>query len=189
MADVATQIVEETHARLLAGGARHLKIADLAATLRISKKTIYRHFPTKDALLERVCQRYQQHAWTQHQQFRQAPTAVHELRLLLDWFREQHLALPLDFMPDLRRAAPALSEWWQQYQATSLVPLIARNLVRGQAEGLYRPLDEPVLSRWYVAQLELVMQDQLAPGLPLARQHQVLAEHFLWGILRPAFSI
>jgi AcrR family transcriptional regulator len=189
MADVANQIVEETHARLLAVGARHLKVADLAATLRISKKTIYQHFPTKDALLERVFQWYQQRAWTQHQQFRQAPTAVHELRLLLDWFREQHVALPPGFMPDLRRAAPALSELWQQYRASGLVPLVARNLARGQAEGLYRPLDEAVLSRWYLAQLELVMQDQLAPGLSLARQHQVLAEHFLRGILRPAFSL
>ncbi|RZK22773.1 MAG: TetR/AcrR family transcriptional regulator [Hymenobacter sp.] len=188
MSDVAARIVEQTSARLLAVGAWHLKVADLAATLHISKKTIYQHFPTKDALLARVFQRYQQQAWVEHQQFQRAPTAAEELHLLLRWFKEQHLALPPGFMPELRHAAPALYELWQQYQATRLVPFLERNLQRGQAEGTYRPLDAPVLSRWYLAQVNLVMHDQLASGISPARQHKVLAEHFLRGILRPAFS-
>lgn len=188
MSDVAAQIVEEAQARLLAAGARCLNLDVLAATLHISKKTIYRHFPTKDALLARMFQRYQQQAGAQHQLFQQVPTAPEELHLLLRWFKEQHLALPPGFMPELRRAAPVLYELWQRYQATRLVPLIGQNLQRGQTEGTYRPLDTPVLSRWCLAQLDLVMHDRLAPGIPPARQHQVLAEHFLRGILRPAFS-
>jgi AcrR family transcriptional regulator len=185
MQDVAHRIVEEAKACLLAAGARCLNLDKLAATLHISKKTIYQHFPTKAALLERVFQRYQQQAWAQHQQFRQVPTAPEELQLLLRWFKEQHLALPLGYMAELARAAPVLYELWQQYQATHLVLLFERNLQRGQAEGTYRPLDAPVLSRWCLAQLNLVMHDQLAPGIPLARQHQALAELFLRGILHP----
>jgi AcrR family transcriptional regulator len=188
MQDVAHQIVEEAQACLLAAGVRCLNLDKLAATLRISKKTIYQHFPTKAALLERVFQRYQQQALAQHQLFRQAPTAPEELELLLRWFQEQHLALPPGYTAELARAAPVLYELWQQYQVAHLVLLLERNLQRGQAEGAYRPLDAPVLSRWYLAQFNLLLHDQLAPGIPLARQHQALAELFLRGILPPTFS-
>lgn len=107
MQDVSHRIVEEANACLLAAGARCLNLDKLAATLRISKKTIYQHFPTKAALLEGVFQRHQQQAWAQHEQFRQVPTAPEELQLLLRWFEEQHLALAPGYMAELARAAPS----------------------------------------------------------------------------------
>jgi len=186
--DIDRQLIEATYARVRAVGVRRTNLAELAAALRISKKTIYRYFPTKEALLQRMLHWYQRQVAAEHRRYRQAPTAPDELRQLLQWFQAQHLALAPGFMTALHREAPALYESWQRYQATRLVPLIERNLRRGQAEGAYRVLDAPVLSRWYLANLALLLHDQLAPGIALARQHQALADLFLRGILRQAWA-
>jgi AcrR family transcriptional regulator len=186
MSDVDIQIIEATYARVRAVGVQRTNLAELATTLHISKKTIYRYFSSKEVLLQRVFQWYKQHASAEHQRCRQVLTAPEELRHLLHWFQEQHQALSPGFMPELRRAAPTLYASWHRYQATTLVRLVERNLQRGQAEGTYRLLDTQVLSRWFLAQLTLVLHDQLAPGFTVARQYQVVADLFLRGIIRSA---
>jgi AcrR family transcriptional regulator len=50
-AAVRARIVELAHARFRAAGIRRVAIGDLAADLRMSKRTFYRHFPDKESLV------------------------------------------------------------------------------------------------------------------------------------------
>ena len=185
MQNLPQLIVQEACRQVLAKGVRGTSLDAVAATLHISKKTIYKHFATKTALLHRIWHWYRQRVEADFWAFGQAPSAPEELGLVLRWFREQHAALLPGFMAELRRVAPAQHQAWQQYCTTWLVPLLARNLRRGQVEGAYRPLNTEVLSRLCVVQLE-----HLRDGLPeaaafsSAHLHRAWGDLFLRGILR-----
>jgi len=49
-----TSVIEYARSQILASGFRNLSVEKIAADLHISKKTLYKHFPTKDKFIESV---------------------------------------------------------------------------------------------------------------------------------------
>jgi AcrR family transcriptional regulator len=182
------RIAEKTR-RLLLGGVclRQATMDRIATELRISKKTVYQQFSSKEDLLGTLLAEHLHHLRALGRQLAHAPTAVVGLARLSKWQAAQVSRISLQLVADLRTQFPGLWElWWADYQQ-QLHHLLAACLRRGMKEQLFRPnLDVEVLVRLLLARLDLVATGQVFPPecFPPHHVYTQLMQHFLRGILR-----
>jgi AcrR family transcriptional regulator len=182
------RIAEKTR-RLLLGGVclRQATMDRIATELRISKKTVYQQFSSKEDLLGTLLAEHLRHLRALGRQLADAPTAVVGLARLSKWQAAQVSRISLQLVADLRTQFPGLWElWWADYQQ-QLHHLLAACLRRGMKEQLFRPnLDVEVLVRLLLARLDLVATGQVFPPecFPPHHVYTQLMQHFLRGILR-----
>jgi AcrR family transcriptional regulator len=181
--------IAETTRRLLLGGVclRQATMDRIATELRISKKTVYQQFSSKEDLLATLLAEHLRHLRALGRQLAHAPTAVVGLARLSKWQAAQVSRISLQLVADLRTQFPGLWElWWAAYQQ-QLHHLLAACLRRGMKEQLFRPnLDVEVLVRLLLARLDLVATGQVFPPecFPPHHVYTQLMQHFLRGILR-----
>jgi AcrR family transcriptional regulator len=181
--------IAETTRSLLLGGVRLRQVTmdRIATELRISKKTIYQQFASKEDLLGTLLAQHLGHLRALGRQLAHAPTAVVGLAQLSKWQAAQVSRIYWQLVADLRTQFPGLWEpWWAAYQQ-QLHHLLAACLRRGMAEQLFRPnLDVEVLGRLLLARLDLVATGQVFPPerFPPPHVYTQLMQHFLCGILR-----
>ena len=170
-------------------GAKSVTMDDVAASLHISKKTIYKWFSTKDEVVHDSMAHYLRTARADGDALsRTATTAIHELLLLRDWLRQQLTAVQPGIFYDLRKYYPAAWQLWLTHKNGYALSRIRANLDRGIREGLFRPeVDVAVLAHLRLSQIELAFDPDSYPNreFDVARVQVTLLDHFLQGILTP----
>ncbi|WP_324680675.1 TetR/AcrR family transcriptional regulator [Hymenobacter sp. GOD-10R] len=181
-------LIEATRNLLLSGvPLRQATMDRLATQLRISKKTIYRQFISKESLVGALLAEHLGQTRALGRWVDQASTAEVGLARLTSWQATQVSEVSVQLVTDLRTQYPALSRpWWTTYQR-EFYDLLTACLRRGIAERLFRPnLDAEVLGRLLLAQLEWLADGQLFPAERFAprRIYEQLMQHFLQGLKR-----
>ena len=165
---------------------KSVSMDDIAASLAISKKTLYKWFANKDEMVFAVMQQHlnaTQHDCEQVQA--QATSAIDELFRMMDWMRRQFHEVHPSIFYDMQKFHPTTWQLWVSHKHEYILNQISDNLRRGIAEGLYRPeLDVEVLARLRLAQIELAFNaDVYSPRhFEVQRLQQVILEHFMLGV-------
>lgn len=137
-------------------GIKSITMDELAATMGISKKTIYRCFTNKHALVESVYLPLLQEAEAACKaSIADAANAIEECLLcwvnltpVITLYRQKAYS-------DIQRDFFELSQRYQQFKQTFLRGLVEKNIERGQAEGLYRPSIHPgIIAAWQTTMIE-----------------------------------
>lgn len=120
-------------------GLRSVTMDALASELGISKKTLYRYFPDKDKIIERVIT----HILDNHKQEIEccradAADVVHEVFLQMEGLLKVFLGIHPGFFNEVQRYYPAIWENVLSYEREALLNGIRMNLEKGIAEGVYR---------------------------------------------------
>src|SRR5215468_7709438 len=139
------RILGAAREQFLAHGFHRVTMADLAEGMGMSKKTIYAHFPSKNALLEAVlldkfrCAEEEMEAITSECSA-DFPTGLHRLLACVQRHTEE---IRPPFVRDIQRGAPDLFKVVQARRREVIQRYFSKLLGEGRREGLIRK-DIPV---------------------------------------------
>ncbi len=135
---VRTRIISGARGHFFAHGFRSVTMDDLAAEMRMSKKTLYVHFPGKTALLEAVIQDKLARVEADMQRVSTAADFAKQLQALLACLREHGEEIQPPFVRDMQREAPELFAKVQAGRARLIQRYIGELLVTGRKAGRIR---------------------------------------------------
>jgi AcrR family transcriptional regulator len=135
-----------TRARILAGARRHffahgfrgVTMDDLALEMRMSKKTLYVHFPSKTAVLEAVLQDKLARAESDLRKAAAAADFTTQLQAMLACVREHAEELQPPFVRDMEREAPERFAMVQRGRAQLIQRYFGQLFGAGQKAGRIR---------------------------------------------------
>jgi AcrR family transcriptional regulator len=186
MMEIKERILNHSATLFMRNGIKSVSMDDIAASMAMSKKTLYKWFENKDqivlATMELHLSKVQGdcEAMAGH-----AATAVEEMMRLTDWAEQQFSGLHPGIFYDLQKYYPAAWQLFVAHKSTYILAQITQNLRRGMAEGLYRPdLDVEVIARMHLSHIDLMFNPELFPPAQFSAQRvrRVLDEHFLLGV-------
>lgn len=162
-----TDLVEAARGYFLKFGYSRVSTGEIAASVGRSKKTLYKHFKTKESLLEAVMQRLTQEAET-----RILAVVGHEVDPVaaLEQVLEQvaiHLVSTRDvLLADLEQKAPDLFNQVRRDRDAALAAVLTPLLERGASTGSLRADLQPAAA----ATVFIRAVEQLATPMELASQ-------------------
>ncbi|MCR5887776.1 TetR/AcrR family transcriptional regulator [Hymenobacter sp. J193] len=167
-------------------GIRSVSMDDIATTLGMSKKTLYKWFENKDQIVLAVMQqRLNREEDDCETAFAQGSNALEAMFSLIQWHRDMLTNIHPSIFHDLQKYYPQAWALFDEHKNTFILAKVAANIRRGMEEGLYRPdLDVEVLSRLHLAEIELMFNNAVFPTrqFDIQRVNSVIVEHFLTGI-------
>lgn len=184
--EIKDRILRHAMTLFMQKGIKSVSMDDIAASMAMSKKTLYKWFDNKDELVHAVMQQHlleTQHDCEQLQGH--ATSAIDELFRMMDWMRQQFSEVHPSIFYDMQKFHPATWQLWVSHKHEYILAQIVDNLRRGIAEELYRPeLDVEVLARLRLAQIELAFNTDIFPArqFEVACLQQTILEHFMLGV-------
>ncbi len=184
--EIKDRILDQAAALFMRNGIKSVSMDDIAASLAMSKKTLYKWFANKDEMVHAVMAQHL--TGTQRDCTRlleQSSSAIDELFRMMGWMRQQFADVHPSIFYDLEKFYPATWQLWVAHKHQYILAQITDNLRRGIAEELYRAdLDVEVLARLRLAQIELAFNADVFPSrqFEVQRLQQAILEHFMLGI-------
>jgi len=148
---VGERILETAEALLLRQGIRATTLDQVVERLGISKKTLYDYFPSKEALVEAVLERFLMRMETQVQELQQAHAQDPLLAIVAAANFAYHTLSTLNpvLLRELPRLAPPLQEKLLGHIRTLIQTNLQSNLQKGIECGLFRKdLDLDFIPTW-----------------------------------------
>lgn len=140
----ALRILQVARARFFAHGFHTITMDDLARELGMSKKTLYRHFPHKESLLECILENLADSVATLFEPPTRGPlpSVPDRIRSLIAGIGERLAAIQPAFLESLKRFAPVQFERLEQLRRRNLERHLIPLLEAGQQRGeIRRDLD------------------------------------------------
>jgi AcrR family transcriptional regulator len=180
------RILTRAGALFLRNGIKSVSMDDIAADLGMSKKTLYKTFDSKDAIVLAVMSGHLCQAQGECTRVASTATdAVEEMLNLSAWADKEFANVHPSIFYDLKKYHPESWALFSTHKSTFILDQITQNLRRGIAEGLFRAdLDVEVLARLNLAQIELAFDPDRYPPAQFSpvRVNRVFDEHFLLGV-------
>jgi hypothetical protein len=183
------RILQAAHRLMSSYGVRSITMDDLAADLGISKKTIYKTFDDKDAIVDAVVQMVLgNNRLSFEQDLKKAENAVHEMILSLNRLMEMLDSMNASVLFDLRKYHPGAYLAIQRHQQEFLFDKMKGNLLRGIREGYYRTEINPdIIARYRVESMMLPFNPEFSKATrsSLAELESEILQHYLFGLVTP----
>ena len=180
------ELLESCEQTFRRNGVRAVSMDDLARTLGVSKKTLYKYCSDKADLVlqvfERMCQRQDAHICSLSESGENAIDAgVSAMEYMQSELREMHPSM----LFDLQKYYPAALQRLERHKLENMQGYLLRNIERGQSEGFYRKdLDATLISRLYMSMVQTMTDPATLEefGRPLSELQQELHAYHLRGI-------
>ncbi len=145
------RIVRKARHLFFRRGFRDVTMDDVARELGISKKTLYQHFPAKEALIEAAVQHLHQEIEAYLEQLCAAgKDPVEEFIAIREIARQVLKDIEAAPTYQLDRYYPDISDRMKRAHMDLVVRWLSRNIQRGQEAGLYRrDLDADLAARFF----------------------------------------
>ncbi len=184
--EIKDRILQHARTLFLRNGIKSVSMDDIAASLAMSKKTLYKSFTNKDEIVVGMLTQHLHKSQSECASMaNHAANAVEEMLNISRWAEQELGSLHPSVFYDLKKYHPTAWALFAAHKNTFILDQIIRNLRRGMAEGLFRPdLDVDVLARLSLAQIELTFDIELYPPVHFGavRVNRVFDEHFLLGV-------
>jgi AcrR family transcriptional regulator len=164
------RILEAARAHFFKHGFRNVTMDDLAAELAVSKKTLYAHFPSKEALLAAVLRDKYERIRATLEEVGRGPSHdfPSDLQALLLGLRKELDELQPPFLRDMRKA-PEVFKHLEQRRARLIRNHFGRLFHQGQRDGHVRT-DLPVklMTETLLASVQAIMNPPKLAELGMA---------------------
>lgn len=163
--DARVRIVAAARVHFFAYGYSALRMDDLAAELGMSKKTLYVHFPSKDALVEEILQGFVQEVRSSADALF-ADTSLSftaKLHRFTQAMTQRFARMNPHIFRDLQRSAPHIYRHVEELRHKNIPHVFGQMLRQGQAAGMVRADVDPALALefWRPAIQNLMHPDTL----------------------------
>lgn len=169
---------------------RSVSMDDIAASVGMSKKTLYHYYQDKDELVKSVVDSViavNQCSCEGH--INAADNAVHEIFLAMEMMVEMCKTMNPSVIYEMQKYHPEAYQHFHLHKTQFLLQHIRQNIDRGIQEELYRPdVNGEVLARFRVESMFIPFNPGFQAHLPnytlLELEEQILT-HFLFGLVTP----
>lgn len=170
-------------------GIKSVSMDDIARSLGISKKTIYKHFSDKRDLVSKVIElniTKEQGVCNSH--FGTPENAIRKMIDLSKYVSQTHKSMNATVLYDLQKYYPSQWKKFEAFRVGFISESIKTNIEDGIQEGLFRKTIEPaILSRLYVLLVQGLMKllSEHPGEYDFVSVHQQMVSYHLYGICSP----
>ena len=187
--ETGERIKQKAHELFMQFGLKSVSMDDIANALGISKKTVYRFYEDKDALVDEVIAANIQHNQGSCEKDRaQSDNAIHEIFLAMDFMMEMFRSMNPSLVFDMQKYYPRAFHKFSKHKNDYLYTVIRENIARGIKEELYRAdLQTDVIARFRVESIMLPFDPAFHSKVKqnLAAIEEELTLYFLFGMVSP----
>jgi len=158
----ALRIIETAEKIFITSGFSRVSMDELARELGMSKKTLYAHFDSKDALLKAVLERRVTRVNAELEfVIASKRTFTEKLHDIFDLLRKRLGEVSPVFVDDLRRSAPECFAIIEKARGEMIPRQFGKLFAEGVASGDLRPdLDLPLLQRVLVTLVQTIVRPE-----------------------------
>jgi len=152
MADLETKnrIKAAAHDLVMKYGVRTVSMDDIAASVGMSKKTLYQYYQDKDELVKAVINDVLEDNKCSCDEFvNRAENAIHEVFLTMEMMVETFTEMNPSILFELQKYHPSAYQTFAKFKGEFIYQSIKANIERGKKEELYREdINVEILSRY-----------------------------------------
>jgi AcrR family transcriptional regulator len=167
----------ETRKRIMHGardlffrfGFSKVTMDETAGKLGMSKKTLYKHFPSKEDLLQAITTDHVRESDDQLRSLcgnKELGTLV-KLRRLMDYVAAQYAKMSEALVHDLRRSAPDIWKQVEECRRNHIFNEFSALIKEGRRKGIFRKdVDERLFVMIYFESVQRILHPEVLAGLP-----------------------
>lgn len=178
--DDEVKIIEAASKRFMDAGLYKVTMDEIATDLRMSKKTVYKFFPSKEVLLKAIVQSLMHRVEKEVQAIISSDKPFEEkLTLILAFVGNTVRKMSHPFMRDVQRSAPSLWKEIETFRREKIFSKILQMLRQARKEGVFREdLDIDLFYLLLITVMQGIMNPQVLAQQPFS------AEEAFKGIFR-----
>ncbi|WP_159468856.1 TetR/AcrR family transcriptional regulator [Dyadobacter sp. 3J3] len=181
------RIIKEAYKLFWRFGIKSVTMDDIAKDLGISKRTIYQHFPDKEAIVILVVKHELETQQCQMDKMEEDKlNPIEQMVLGADYMRISLAHMNPVVFHDLKKYHPLAWDLFHQYKHEYIIKGIRENLVEGVEAGLYRKeMNVDMLSILRMEQVLMAFDPTIFPAdrFNMMNIQMEFVNHFLHGIL------
>lgn len=167
-------------------GLKSVTMDDISRHLGISKKTIYRYFGDKNAIILSLMKEHLERNKKDLEKIsRESGNAVEEMIAIMDFIGAMFARINPVVFYDLQKYFPQCWKNFKEFKENYMIVMIQNNINRGIKEGVFRKnIDVSILSKMRIHQIEMAMDPLIfSPDkYNLTNVQMNMLDHFLHGI-------
>ena len=190
MSEVETKerIKQASHELVMKFGFRSVSMDDIAASVGMSKKTLYQHYQDKEELVAAVVEGViLDNQCTCNGHMQAADNAVHEIFLAMEMMVEMFQTMNPAIIYEMQKYHPQAYEKFHQHKTKFLLGHIHQNLERGIQEELYRPdINTQILAHYRVESMFIPFNPDFQRNVKnysLLQLEEQIITNFLFGLV------
>ena len=184
--DDRTKILKFAQDKYLAEGFYKTSMDVLASEMRISKKTIYKYFATKDNLIEAVVQDIMKYMSSRTDEIvSKDQNAVLKILSLLDFMSKSILKASDKWIIDIKEHKPALWNKIDKFRSKKMLVILSKIIEQGKIEGYIEDKPNEIIITIFIASIRGIINPTFLAENKLTMQDvmPVTFEILLKGIL------
>jgi AcrR family transcriptional regulator len=185
--DTKQRIQKTAHDLVMQYSIRSVSMDDIAATLGMSKKTIYQYFKDKDELVESVVEDViHTNQCICNSDREKADNAVHEIFLVMEMMVEMFKTMNPSILFDMQKYHPVAYQRFQKHRNDYLYNVCRQNLERGIREELFRPeINVDTMARYRVETMLTAFNPEFQRSVKqsLLDIEKEIIIHYLFGLV------
>jgi AcrR family transcriptional regulator len=182
------KILDHTHSKFIREGFYKTSMDEIARDLQMSKKTIYKHFPSKDILLDAVVEQRIAGAHNIMNSIVQSDEdCVTKLVHILNAMKKNAMNCSDSWFRDLKIHAPHLMKKLEDIRARLIYQIMTKLIEQGKKEKLIENIPPIILITAYIGAIDGVTKSDFIMNSKFTLQDtmKITAEIFLNGFLTP----
>jgi AcrR family transcriptional regulator len=178
------RIIEAGRERFFASGFSKVTVDELVADLGISKKTMYKHFPSKDELVDAITDWQMIHVASRVKEIVNSPIGfIERIHNLWSFIGEMQSRISRQYRDDMRRFRPDLWRRIEDFRREHLIENATKLVDEGRTLGIFRQdVNKEILVLMYVSAIQAVLNPEVLV------QHSFSAKEAFEAILRVMFD-
>jgi AcrR family transcriptional regulator len=186
--DHKERIRQAAHDLVMKYSLRSVSMDDIAASVGMSKKTLYHYYQDKDELVKAVVEGViEENQCTCDGHVKAAQNAVHEIFLAMEMMVEMFQTMNPAIIFEMQKYHPDAYQRFHQHKTKFLLQHMEHNIERGIREELYRPDVNPqILARFRVESMFIPFNPDFQRSLnnyTLLELEEQIITHFLFGLV------
>lgn len=173
------QILEKASNLFLKYGVKSVTMDDIASKMAISKKTLYKYFENKDALVEQATKQIHQSCLTQIYEINaQNFSPIKENFTIKKMFREMFQNIGGSYLFQLKKYYPKIYNKTIKVESIAFSDCIKQNIEKGIAQGYYREeLNVEVVTSFYLSLVFSIHEKDIPQNELLDLEFEALLYH------------
>lgn len=168
-AEVKNRICAAAREQFYVHGFNKVTVEEIAAKLGMSKKTLYKHFPSKDDLVREVTRSTILQMDLCCQGFLNDPNAdfVEKLKNMMTFVAMQYAKMGRPLLEDLEKNAPQIWKEIDEYRTQSIMLYFGNLLKEGREKGVFRTdLDRELVLMIYNNAIQNIIRPEVLLHVP-----------------------
>ncbi len=149
-------------------------IDEIAREYHISKKTIYKHFKTKDDLLNQVVKDFTAKVSDSIIEIMQSKkNAIDKLIEVLNLIQNNMKQISLKYLDDIQKHKPKLWNYFEKFRKENLEKIVNHTIEEGKREGLFEAVDPEIVFRVFYGAVRNVLIPEFLISNPISSDEAV----------------